>query len=685
MVMISALLRTFFTLLILLAPLAAAAGVPEKRLALVIGNAAYKAGALATPVNDAALVAETLRTQGFEVTGSRDLDTKRLRQAFEEFRGKVGASGSGSVIVIYFAGLGLQLEGDNYLIPVDAVPTGTADIRRDAVQLSGLIRSLAELGPRSAFVVLDAARKNPFSIADGPLAGGFAWVEPDTNFLVALNAAPGTVASNNGASFGPYAIALAEMLGQGGLSSGDLFVRVRLRVNEATNGGQVPWHNAKLADSFVLAERPLDAPQRTDGPESTRPFRTRPMRTLSAGDAYFTALMRDTFDGYSEFLAEYWRDPMTSRVRALLAARREVLTWHRSTETSTANGYWTYLERYPHGPHVADAQRWLMRAGAAVVPPSSFTRMECDVPTLLPDERQYIERTALNFGDPELAFGPPLPVPNYFLSASTLESRLLAVPSGTVGDHDLPALMPVASRKANVPVAVAPLIPGQAPESNDAQAKVGDVANLTSPVPPSARAVSPNPTAGATITTSATPTVAAVPWISGGPSYQSVSPSANTQRQATPPSAPSAPGGRPVSDMPDQPPRGDVSAGQPALGPSSRGPALGAVPLPLPRPGERGAQAARRAVRTVNPSAPPTAAAAAGAGAPGRAQQLSLRPSLEAPTQTSPPRTINGSLAVTGAVPRARPAASTGKPAAPPVRTPAADALSEKPAAIPAD
>jgi uncharacterized caspase-like protein len=686
--MISHILRGLFALLLLLVPFAAAASVPESRLALVIGNAAYKAGALATPADDAALVAQTLRMQGFDVTGSRDLDTERLREAFAQFRNKVEASGAGAVIVIYFAGLGLQLEGDNYLIPVDALPAQTSDIRRASVQVSGLIRSLAELGPKTAFVILDAARKNPFSIGDGPFASGLAWVEPELNFLVALNAAPGTIASDNNGGFGAYAVALAEMLRQDGLSPGDLFARVRLRVNEATSGGQVPWQSARLENTFLFAERPSDAPQRPDEPELTRPFRTRPMRTLSAGDAYFTAVMRDTFDGYSEFLAEYWKDPMTSRVRALLAARREVLTWHRSTQNDTANAYWTYLERYPHGPHLADAQRWLTRAGTAVLPPANFTRIECDVPAPLPDEREYVERTPLNFADPGLAFGPMLPVPNYFLSASTLESRSVVVPGSPIGGHDLPALTSQSPAKQGTPVAVAPLLSKEAEQLHETHARAGDGANWTRSVPAYARPLSPSPTAGTTMTP---PAAAAVPWTAGVPSYQSATSSADTQSRVTTPSVPSASGEKPVSDTREQLPDVNVNVRRPPLGSSKRVPSLGAVPLPSPRPSERAPQSpARQPVRTANPSALRAGAAVANSGptaapgTPGRAPQLSLRPSLEVPITTSAPRRpLSGSPVVNATVPKERPTAPTGKPTAQRAKKPAADALPEKPAAIP--
>jgi uncharacterized caspase-like protein len=685
--MISCIRRTLFALLLLLVPIAAAASVPEKRLALVIGNSAYKAGALVTPANDASLVADALRTQGFDVTGSRDLDIKRLRQTVDEFRNKVQTSGPGSVVAIYFAGLGLQLEGDNYLLPIDMVPTQTSDIRRDGLQLSSLTRSLAELSPKAAFVIVDAARKNPFSMADGPLASGFAWVEPEVNVLVALNAAPGTIASDKEASFGPYAVALAGLIREDGLSPDNVFSRLKLKVNEATSGGQVPWHNARIEKSFVLAEHPSDARQPTEAPELARPVRPPPMRTLSPSDAYFTALIRDTFDGYSEFLAEYWKDPMTSRVRALLAARREVLTWHRSTQEGTANAYWTYLERYPHGPHLAEAQRWLTHAGAAVAPPAKFARMECDVPAPLPDELEYIEHAPLNFGDMAAAFQPLQPIPEYFLSASVTESRRLAVPDGPAGDHDLPALAPASPAKPAAPVAAAPLLPTEAEQPHEVDAASGDTANSTTSLPPSARPVPRSSTAAAPIATPAAPTMAAIPWVGGAPNYQPVTPPADTQRQTTPP-APSASNANPVWDTQSQPPRPDANARPSAVRPSNRVLSVGAIPLPSPRPVQRTPQAVPLALRSANPAVPRPVIAvaphgpAASARAPGLAPQPSPKPRPDAPTATSAPIVTPGSPIVARTVRSNHPLAPAGQPAAQPARKPAAAALSAKPAAI---
>jgi uncharacterized caspase-like protein len=86
---------------------------PEKRIALVIGNAGYQVGALATPANDAGLIAQTLQAAGFDVVGSRDLDQDTLRRAFRDFLDKAQGAGPDTVAVVYLSGYGVQLEGEN--------------------------------------------------------------------------------------------------------------------------------------------------------------------------------------------------------------------------------------------------------------------------------------------------------------------------------------------------------------------------------------------------------------------------------------------------------------------------------------------------------------------------------------------------------------------------------------------
>ncbi len=141
----------------------------EKRVALVIGNAAYQPEALPTTANDAGLIAQTLQAAGFDVVGARDLDQDTLRRTFREFLDKVSASGPDTVAFIYLGGYGVQLEGENYFVPVDAKLARDTDVPLEALRLSDYIRPLAALNIKAGIVVLDAARANPFAQSGQPL------------------------------------------------------------------------------------------------------------------------------------------------------------------------------------------------------------------------------------------------------------------------------------------------------------------------------------------------------------------------------------------------------------------------------------------------------------------------------------------------------------------------------------
>jgi uncharacterized caspase-like protein len=415
----------------------------EKRVALVIGNASYKAKPLATAANDAGLIAQTLQAAGFEVVGARDLDEGPLRQAFRDFADRLRAAGPDAVAVLYFAGYGAQFEGENYLVPVDAEITEAANLPAHALRISEMMTSLAALHAKATFMIFDAARAGP--IVPPGQASGFAWVEPEANMLIAYNAAPGTVARDVGDGYGPYARALAEMIREGNLTPAAVFDRVRLRVHELTKGAQVPWDASRISEQFKFLERASNAPTRADAPALTVRMRSQPMRSLGAHDAYMVALLRDTFDAYADFLADYWQDPMTRRVRALVAARREAITWRRTLQAGTPAAFWSYLERYPRGAHAAEAGRILLRLGATVALPAKFARLDYDVPPPLPDELEYIERPTLTLGDPALGFEPPQPAPAHLLEPPPPEFADLRPPAASAGAHTLPlgALAPL--------------------------------------------------------------------------------------------------------------------------------------------------------------------------------------------------------------------------------------------------
>jgi uncharacterized caspase-like protein len=130
--------------------LAGGAAHAEKRIALVIGNAGYQTGALNTPANDAGLIAQTLQASGFDVVGARDLDQDSLRRAFRDFLDKASASGPDTVAFVYLAGYGLQLEAENYFVPIDArIARGSLGTDRAKSARAALERTAKALNGRS--------------------------------------------------------------------------------------------------------------------------------------------------------------------------------------------------------------------------------------------------------------------------------------------------------------------------------------------------------------------------------------------------------------------------------------------------------------------------------------------------------------------------------------------------------
>ena len=410
----------------------------ENRVALVIGNAGYQAGALKTAANDAGLIAQTLQAAGFDVVGARDLDQDSLRRGLHDFLDKASASGPDTVGFVYFSGYGLQFEGENYLVPIDAKIARDTDVPAEAVRLSDYTRPLAALGLKASIVVVDSARVNPFAKSGQPLAGGLALVEAEPAMLIAFNATPGTAIADNPGPYGAYAQALAEMIREAGLSLADVFDRTRLRVNERTKGGEVPWYTSRVDASVVFFERTTDAPPPAASAEQAQSLRSRPIRELDAQQAYLEALNRDTLQGYLDFLAVYPDDPMAKRVRAIVAVRREAITWRQTRLVNTPQAYWSYLGRYPHGPHAVDARRRLTYFTAAQELPPSFSFIEYDVPPPPPEETVYLDQPVLVFDDPIYAFPSPPPLPIFFLPPAPPELIDLPPPPPPIAVFVLP-------------------------------------------------------------------------------------------------------------------------------------------------------------------------------------------------------------------------------------------------------
>jgi uncharacterized caspase-like protein len=463
----------------------AAAQQQEKRIALVVGDGAYSKSPLATAANDAGLIAQTLQAAGFDVIGARDLDGDTLRKSFHDFMQKAEASGQNTVAMIYLAGYGVQLAGENYFIPVDTDISRDTDIPIEGIRISDYTHQLASLPLKASIVVLDAGRQQPFIEGNSQIASGLALVDPENNMLIAYNAAPGTVAPPEPGPYGVYAQSLAEMIRTGGLALPDVFDRLRMRVNETTKGAQVPWDAQKIQAQFFFFDRAPDAPPAQGPADQVASIRTKPIRQLPPQDAYSAAIARDTLQGYEDFVGGFPDDPMAARVRAIIAARREAITWRRTYLIDTPQAYWSYLRRYPDGPHAWDARRRLNYLSAALEPPPSFAMVDYDVPPPPPAEFAIIDRPVVYFGDPVFGFAPPPPPPVFFLPPPPPDFVVLPPPFPVVGLFVLPQPLFVPFPAfVRPPVYVAPPANNIIFNNIHNTTVINNVINVQSPAPP---------------------------------------------------------------------------------------------------------------------------------------------------------------------------------------------------------
>ena len=410
-----------------------AAQQTEPRIALVIGNAGYPGGALPTALNDAGLVAEALRSIGFEIVEGADLTQGDILRLARDFLAKVEASGPDTIALVYFAGHGVTFEGDNFLLGIDARLDRDSDIPLQGVRMSDLLRALGGAPARAKIMVLDASRPQPFAIQG--LALGLEAVEPPIGMLMSYAAAPGTQAPDGPGPYGAFATAIAEMVRAPGADLDGIFTRVRTRTHQITDGRQTPWHVSAIGDQIVLV--PADAAPPAAAPGAgvavvAPPLREhRPMREIGLEEAYGLAIEMDTLDGYVSFVQTYPQSPYSERVWAIIRARREALAWMRATQFDTPEAYWTYLRRYPNGIYAYDAERRLRRLSAPVAPPLGFAMVEfADVPMALADEpTQYVEVYRVGPPPPRVLIAPP---PAYFVSLP---------PPRRIGPRVLPAMV----------------------------------------------------------------------------------------------------------------------------------------------------------------------------------------------------------------------------------------------------
>ena len=223
--------------------------VTEERIALVIGNAAYRTDPLDNPVNDARLIGQALKSAGFSVSLQENLDRRGLVNTLRDFGNRLGEN---TIAVLYYAGHGLQLRDRNYLIPVDAEIRSEDEIPIAGVDLGFMLGRMSTARSRINIVILDTCRNNPFAGKVGPSAQGLAQMDAPVGTLLAFATAPGKLAADGSGSNGLYATHLARHLLTPGLPVEHVFKRVREGVVRDTREQQVPWENSSLQGEFAF-------------------------------------------------------------------------------------------------------------------------------------------------------------------------------------------------------------------------------------------------------------------------------------------------------------------------------------------------------------------------------------------------------------------------------------------------
>lgn|GEM_PF-2232454 len=336
-----------------------------KRIALVIGNGAYtKAPPLKNPPNDARDMAATLRTLGFDVTSGINVNQRDMKRLIREFGQKLKAGGSG---LFYYAGHGVQSKGRNYLVPVDADIQSEAEVEDSGVDASLVLNYMDDAQNGLNIVILDACRNNPFLRSFRSATDGLAQVDAPTGTLIAYATAPGRVASDGTGQNGLYTSELLKQMRVPGLSATEMFMRVRAEVMKQTGNKQVPWEASSLVGSFYFSGSPTNLSLSNSGANNAAPSETK-FDAAAFEYSYWETIKNSTnADDFKAYLEKYPNGqfaslaknriasldapakPAESRTAPADSSATELAFWDSVKNSNRVEDFQAYLKRYPNG------------------------------------------------------------------------------------------------------------------------------------------------------------------------------------------------------------------------------------------------------------------------------------------------------------------------------------------------
>ena len=247
-------LRHLFKLVVLLClagTVSVQAQPKESRVALVIGNGTYKTSPLKNPVNDAKDMATKLRSLGFVVIERSNLGIRQIGSTLREFRSKLAPGG---VALVFYAGHGLQIKGENYLPAVDADIASEEDVPNQSLAIRQIMDVLSDAKTRLNLVFLDACRNNPYSRSFRSTGEGLSRVTAPSGTLISFATRPGSVAADGEGRNGLYTGALLQQMSYTGQPIEQVLKRVVTTVKVGSQNRQEPWMEGSIEGEFCFGE-----------------------------------------------------------------------------------------------------------------------------------------------------------------------------------------------------------------------------------------------------------------------------------------------------------------------------------------------------------------------------------------------------------------------------------------------
>ena len=339
------------------------AAFAENRVALVIGQSNYHSVvALPNPANDARAMSRLLGDAGFDVTSAADLSQNEMREKVSDFAAKVAAKGPDTVALVFYAGHGLQIDGENFLVPVDVDPKREADIPLQAIRLNDVLNTLTSVPSKTRILLLDACRNNPFPAINGTAGRGLAIVDAKTGApgtFMSFSTSPGAEAEDGSGADSPYTTALLSAAKEPGLSIEETFKRVRVSVNKVTEGRQTPWDSSSLTDDFRFfsgsiaaapAPKPVAVKRTVD--QWRRELQGKPVEAANE-----LIVADGTEEAYEAFVGLFAQPPFGPQAREWLDRHRRMVAWNNAVIINTAAGYRSFLLQYPDSDLTATARK----------------------------------------------------------------------------------------------------------------------------------------------------------------------------------------------------------------------------------------------------------------------------------------------------------------------------------------